>query len=332
MVRRRLSAAERRLAVGTPDEGATLTDVVGTLTSCDSDALVVTTRTGERVTVARDDVVAAKEIPPTPGRRGRPHRAISMSDLQEHMNNGWLAEEGHWHGRWLLRASHGYTKRANSCLTLGGPARPLERMLDDVRAWYAERGLPALLQVPLPPGAKASDDHTVQHALTRGWQVTSPTLVMTAATSRVRDCAGREDPRAALEVSAELTCAWWRLADARARAHESAARGLLTRSREQLFVTAQEDGNTLAHARIAFTEGWGGLFDVATSPSHRRRGLASTVIAACTHEASTRDVHSLYLQVSADNDAATTLYERLGFTTHHTYVYVEAPSGEVTPI
>lgn len=327
MVRRRLSDAERASAAGTPDAGHTLTDVVGTLVRRDVSTLVVEPRRGPHVEIAVSDVVAAKEIPPSPSRRDHPHRAISTSDLQEVMNDGWLAEEGHWLGRWLLRASGGYTKRANSCLTLGAPPGPVEQALDSVRAWYAERNQPALLQVPLPAGVRASDDDLVRFARSCGWQATSPTLVMTASTAYVLESAARE-PRATVELSTGITPTWWHLVDDRTREHESVARALLTRSPEQIFATAFDGGNPVAHARMASAQGWGGLFDITTAPEQRRRGFARSVVEACASVARKRDALSLYLQVSAANEGAIELYDRLGFTTHHTYVYLEAPSQD----
>lgn len=321
MVRRRLRGDER------PSAGRhTLTDVVGTLVSIDDTNVVIAPRRGPNVTVARADIVAAKEVPPTPGRRGLPHRAITVSDLEEVMAEGWVAEEVEWDGRWLLRASRGYTKRGNSCLTLGAPSAPTANALSSVEDWYGRRGLPAIVQVPLPPGASASDDDLVRSAVARGWQVYSPTLVMSASVGDVLTaCDADADDTVQLDVASAISPDWWYLADERAHAHEDAARGLLTRSPEQIFVTASVDGAPLAHARVAFARGWGGMFDIATDESARRRGLARAVIAAGGREASRRGVPSLYLQVESANAAAVALYEKVGFTTHHSYVYAEAP-------
>ena len=68
-----------RWRLETPDEatGATLTDTVGTLTAGDELTLTVETSRGV-VVVERARLVAAKELPPRPTRRGAPHRSIGL--------------------------------------------------------------------------------------------------------------------------------------------------------------------------------------------------------------------------------------------------------------
>lgn len=326
MVRRRLSDAERASAAGTPDAGHTLTDVVGTLVRRDVSTLVVEPRRGPHVEIAVSDVVAAKEIPPSPGRRGRPHRAVTVSDLEELMVDGWRPLEVERRGRWLLRAGEGYTRRANSCLVLGPTERETVTALDDIITWYRERGLPPLLQVPLAPGFGPQDDDFVREVTALAWQVTSPTLVMTAASAEVSDRGTEPSARSLdVEVDADITPEWWQLADERARSHDAVARRILTGSPNQAFVTVREEGVTVAHGRMALAQGWGGLFEVAVTPERRRRGLARALVGRCADEAARRGARSLYLQVGAENTPAVALYKSLGFTVHHTYVYLRAP-------
>ena len=71
-----------------PLTGATLTDAVGELVADDGGVLVVRTRRGD-VRVPRAEVTALKEIPPSPSRRGKPHRALSVEDLQRVMVGAW---------------------------------------------------------------------------------------------------------------------------------------------------------------------------------------------------------------------------------------------------
>lgn len=339
MVRRRLSPAEIASARGTLDEGKTLTDVVGEVID-DGNPVVLETRRGGRASIARRDIVTAKALPPRPGRRGRPHRAISMRDLEALMVEGWppLARESL--GDWTLRAAGGYTQRANSCLVLGEPDRPVDAALNAVIEWSRSHSIRPLLQVPLPPGFTPEDDPFIAQVRTLGWEARSPTAVMTAAASEVLSVvsarAGSGPAAHASEVaptqtrptqrklhlSGSLDDVWWRLADERMRAHETHARAVLNGSSAQRFVTLLEGDVAVAHGRLALTPGWGGVFAMETHPEHRRRGHATRLLGAMAEASLAEGAGSMYLQVGADNALATRLYEGLGFTVHHTYVYL----------
>lgn len=65
------TAIGARVVVRTTIDGG-YTDALGYLRSCDESACVVETRRG-LVTLALDDVVAAKEVPPPPPRRAPRH-------------------------------------------------------------------------------------------------------------------------------------------------------------------------------------------------------------------------------------------------------------------
>ncbi|MNL85424.1 Mycothiol acetyltransferase [compost metagenome] len=58
-----------------------------------------------------------------------------------------------------------------------------------------------------------------------------------------------------------------------------------------------------------------------TLPGHRRKGLASRILAALLHEARTLGARRAYLQVEADNAPAIALYSGLGFTPAYGYRY-----------
>lgn len=243
MVRRRLSPTEIESARNTLDEGKTLTDVVGEVID-DVAPVVIETRRRGRMGIARRHIVTAKALPPPPGRRGKPHRAISIRDLEALMLEGWPPLARGTRGDWTLRAADGYTQRANSCLVLGEPDRALEAGLDTVIEWSTSHSIPPLLQVPLPPGFTAHDDPFIAQALDLDWETRSPTTVMTAAASQVLSASAThavadgapsvgapsehaEDesgsiPQRRLHVSRFLDDVWWRLADERMRAHDAA--------------------------------------------------------------------------------------------------------------
>lgn len=55
------------------------------------------------------------------------------------------------------------------------------------------------------------------------------------------------------------------------------------------------------------------LLTIATDPPHRRQGLARDVLSAFEASAAARDVTRVFLEVSAGNAAAITLYRAAGY-------------------
>ncbi|MDF8264983.1 GNAT family N-acetyltransferase [Luteipulveratus flavus] len=297
--------------------GPTLTDAVGELLRIDERALVVRTRRGE-VTVEQSRVVAAKEIPPAPSRRGRPHLAVSMTDLQELMVEGMPPLHQEWLGRWLLRSSDGYTGRGNSVLPLGDPGVPLDDAMSRVQAWYAERGRPPLVQLYGPTGFDVARDELGAWALAHGWRVFQQTLVLTGP---VEALAAAPAPGLEVAVHDRADDAWFAGATAREQEHADTLRAMLARIEDASYLVASHGDEVGAIGRVAYGSAWAGVFALHVRPDLRRRGLGRALLRAAGQDAQSRGVRSAYLQVSADNEAAVELYRSLGFDTHHEYWY-----------
>ena len=322
-----------RLEVPDPLTGATLTDSVGDLVAVDRAAFVVRTRRGE-VRVDRARVTALKEVPPAPSRRGAPHRALSVEDLQRVMVGAWPAMETARLGGWVLRASRGFTQRANSVVTAGSPGRPVPAALDAVEQWYAARGLPPNLTVAGPVGFDPSSDPVGAEALRRGYRARVPTLTLTAPTRLLADPPPARaggggskvgDPQA-VEVGPELTDAWFSAYRAYREVDVVAARAILTGSPAQAFATVRDaDGAVVGIGRLGLAAAWGGVAAMWVEPDARRRGLATAVLAALARAADRAGARSLHLQTDSDNVAALGLYERHGFERHHAYVNLRRP-------
>jgi GNAT superfamily N-acetyltransferase len=71
---------------------------------------------------------------------------------------------------------------------------------------------------------------------------------------------------------------------------------------------------------------WVGLSAVHVTDGVRRRGLARGLCEALLAWAAERAATRAYVQVLADNTAATRLYESMGFSVHHRSRYVDARS------
>lgn len=315
VVRRRLTPAERG-----PD-GPHLTDVVGELLEVSDTTLTLATRRGN-VEVARDAVVAAKVVPPRPVRRGAPHLAVGTTDLERVMVEGNPPLERDWLGGWLLRAGGGYTGRANSVLPLGDPGVTLDAAVDRVEEWYDARGLRRLASLFGPEGFEETGDPLGRLLLDRGYAPRVRVRVMTASTSGMPDA--RLPSGCRLRAEDDLSEAWFAAAGERVTTNPDAARAVLTGPSDQTFLSVVEDEEVVAVARVPRTDAWAGIFGIRVRPGHRRRGLGTALVLAGAAEARSRGIRSMYLQVEGSNAEAVALYERLGFSTHHEYVYLGA--------
>lgn len=72
---------------------------------------------------------------------------------------------------------------------------------------------------------------------------------------------------------------------------------------------------------------WAGFGAVTVGPEHRRRGLATAVMAALARRALEEGASAAWLQVETDNPAARALYDGMGFATHHAYHHFRAGAG-----
>lgn len=314
-----------RLPAPDPLSGATLTDVVGDLLAADADHLLVRTRRGE-VAVPRPSVTVVKELPPRPSRRGAPHLALSVDDLERVMVGAWPAAEGEHLGDWLLRATSGFTHRANSVLTVGDPGTTLDRAVELVEAWYGERGLPSMLTLAGPVGVRPDDDPLGALLLARGYLPRVATSALTAAVDEVL-AAVPEPARGRLRVTTSTTLEdrWFDAYRGYREAPEGPARAVLTGSPEQVFASVEDGDGVVGVGRLGVASTWGGIAAMYVEPRARRQGVASALLRRLAVEAADRGVRSLHLQTDTDNAAAQELYRRAGFVVHHEYTTLTRP-------
>ena len=337
-----------RLEAPDPRTGATLTDAVGTLVARDSGSLQVETSRGV-VTIEQAQVVAAKEVPPKPTRRGAAHLALGIEDLQRVMTPAWGAVERATVGDWLLRASSGYTQRGNSVVPVGDPGTPLGDAVAEVEDWYAARGLPAKFALAGPEGFDPADDPLGALLLARGYRVGSLTLNLTAA----RETVAAADPGGpAVTLDHELTPQWLEAYRLTRATVPGATEAVLRDSPRVVFASITPGGGLaqqlglrsadaagtrpVALARLGIGAGWAGLGAVWTDPAYRGRGLAAHLTARLAAHLRQEEIGLLHLQVEHDNVTAIRLYRRLGFDVHSSYAYLtqggpQPPENRLAP-
>jgi L-amino acid N-acyltransferase YncA len=77
-------------------------------------------------------------------------------------------------------------------------------------------------------------------------------------------------------------------------------------------------------ARLAFAQVWAGISALQVAPEYRRTGVAMQLVSALGNESRTRGIRSVYAQVEQANSPSRNLFERLGFSVHHEYLYLGA--------
>ncbi len=317
-----------RLAEGA-EAGAT--DFLGELVARNEDFLVVDTKT-ERVKLIRADVLAAKDVPPRASRPGRAHERISADDLEKLMAKGWQALDRGGLGDWVLRASEGFTGRANSALVVGDPSLPLDKAIDFVEKWYSDRGRPTVFQLHGERGFVVEELPVAAALLDRGYAVGGGrddwqrVLIMTGLSAAVPPLTEASVP---VIADAELKMDWLHAYAEQRSIVPGATEAVLTGSDGQLFLSVNDpDSNRIiAVARMAIHPGWAGVFGLWVHPDHRRKGLATTLVSAVAMVARENNMPAIYLQVSADNTDGVAFWEGLGFGVHHEYTYLTRPSA-----
>ncbi|MFI9581379.1 GNAT family N-acetyltransferase [Streptomyces sp. NPDC052236] len=309
-----------RCLTGPGVTGGRFTDTVGVLTSWDEGVLLITRRTGETVRIPESTLVAGKVVPAAPARRRGP--AADFEELARVTARAWQPVESERLGDWQLRASSGFTRRANSVLPLGDPGAPLDTALARVRAWYEERGLPPYVQAAT--GAAGTQEGLCAELAARGWRREVSAEVRIGALAPVGDQGDHLDV-ARVRLTRTCDAAWLQ------RYQRSSVAGphvlkVLGSGPSVWFAAIPGEGESLAAIGRCVVDGrWAGFMAVEVDPAYRRQGLATAVMGALARRALEEGASAAWLQVEDDNGGARALYEGMGFETHHFYHHFRSP-------
>ncbi|MEH0983378.1 GNAT family N-acetyltransferase [Micromonospora sp. CPCC 205556] len=305
-----------RRIVGIREGRPLFTDALGELVELTETHLTLATARGRlRVPVA--EVHRAKRVPPT-----RRPTAGAVVELERASDEAWPAPVRGRLGDWLLRAAAGWSGRANSALPVGDPDRPLPAALDAVESWYADHGQQAMVNTPLPLAAPVGAELDA-----RGWGARPPVLVQTVALAALPPAAPAPVDAPPVGLAAAPSDDWLAIAAGRKGGLPDAARHVLTAVDRVRFAHVYADGRLVAIGRGTVTgqRRWLGLSLIEVVPEARRRGLAGRVVRALVDWGVAEGATHAFLQVEQRNTPAVTLYQGLGFTTHHTYLTRVAP-------
>lgn len=298
----------RRLTVRHRLGDGSATDVVGRVLAL-GDSIRLERRDGSVVDVPRDAVVLWRVVPDRP-RRTRRAVDVDPEDLTRITSRGWAAVESLPLGGWELRASGGFTGRANSVAVHGDPGLPLDDALAEVERFYRDRGLPARAQVVV-----GSRWHTA--FLAAGWRPSTgarPGAVVQVATLGTY----RADPEGAVSTTTDDD--WLALYGRLSPEHHAIATAVLEGTPTVGFVSIGSPA--VAIGRVVVTGEWAGIAAVEVHPDRRREGLGRRVVETALAWAVEHGADKAYLQTMRDNTPALALYAPFGFVDHHEYAYL----------
>jgi GNAT superfamily N-acetyltransferase len=300
-----------------------MTDVLGILEAFDDATLTIRPEDGDRVTIERALVVTGKPVPPKSSTRLR----ISAEQLERVCEQGWRAPVERMFGDWTLRAAAGFTGRANSARVGGDPGVGTDEAVAAVVAFYAEHGLPPMVQVIVDtPWQQTFEARDWRQARPGGQdalvQVASIAQALRVARTRRGAAPSAADAAAAAEVVLEprLGEGWLALYGRAAGVDPAVVRSVMESGDAVAF--ARIGDPVVAIGRAVVTGDWMGLQGVEVAKDHRGQGLATRVVETLLEWGASQGALSAYLQTVADNAAALRLYGRYGFVAHHAYRYL----------
>ena len=226
---------------------------------------------------------------------------------------------------WRLRFNHGVKRRPNSVLANeDGSVLSVGAKIAHAEAFYAAHGLRARFQ--LSPASVPTDLDTLLEA--RGYlRANEAVCVQVAALSGSTDARPEETGLtvALLEHSTETWFTLYTEVEGLYGIKAVALRDMLGKlPGRAVFALAYDGAGRPAATGVGVAHGGLlGIFNVATHPQARRRGLATALTAALCSWGRQRGASSAYLQVAANNVRAQGVYERLGFATLYSYFYRE---------
>lgn len=252
--------------------------------------------------------------------------AALLTRIEDAGLNASAPPQQRWIDGWLVRFSPGKAKRARCINAVAAGLLPLPEKLAAAQALYRAVGLRLLFRITpfsQPPGL---GDWLAQ----RGYQRFEDSRVMVcpalspAAPPVWAD--GLKLEQVSPEAYAHIVGEFRGTSPEGRQAHADRLRHSPVPHTAALLRDA--GGQVIAGAQYALEAELVGLYDVFTVPQARGRGVSRGLCGHLLAQAHAQGARVGYLQVDAANQAARTVYRRLGFADAYGYHYRALPSVE----
>ncbi|MEO8344232.1 MAG: GNAT family N-acetyltransferase [Betaproteobacteria bacterium] len=252
---------------------------------------------------------------------GQPFDGLDLSRVEEIGLNALQTQRQLFYDGWLLRVSPGKAKRARSVNAHFSSTLPLARKIAYCERIYAERGLPALFR--MTPFLKPLNLETELEA--RGYEAFELTRVQIARL----DLPPEAPPVADIDFMTPSAAAFAEAVGVIQETTREQQAAYLERMIQSPLTTraviAVQDGRPVGTGTVMLEDRIAGVFTMGTVPDMRNRGIAGGLLAAMLRWAWEHGATHAYLQVSADNLNAISVYRNFGFVDAYTYHYRGLP-------
>jgi ribosomal protein S18 acetylase RimI-like enzyme len=196
--------------------------------------------------------------------------------------------------------------RANSVLPIGEPPIDLASAVDEVTSIYRENNLKPTFSIPLP-----IFDELDRYLEQRGWsiKIDANFLIRDIGAIEVSDL-----PQFSIEILDHPSKEWLEV-------NSDQPLERIMRRYPARYGAIKSGEEVIAVGRIATLGSWSIVTRLFVNPSFRGKGLAKALMNNLLSAAVTDGATKVALQVDNENGAALALYQSMGFTTHHKFVY-----------
>ena len=303
-----------RLTLRMHDPEGGFRDIVGVLES----ATTVRKSDGSLVYFEPSKIAIWKKIEPPSKRAG--HGAplsLRIREIEIAANATWPAGEEKPLGDWVLRATGKFTMRANSTLPLGdapygNPGMPIQEAINTAITFYLERGLPPIFHISLPTYAPLDELLEAQ-----GWQKKLPVLVMVADITAEP---ASQEFNGIWEIQDHPSDEWLSVQN------DHGVKSIME-SVPGNYLALRINGELIAVGRGANYKDWTSLTRLYIREEFRGQGIGSELVHRILNQSLSQGANKAVLQVDSENLSAINLYQKMGFTTHHSYLYRSLPEG-----
>jgi ribosomal protein S18 acetylase RimI-like enzyme len=298
-----LGAIGKRVTIRLREPGGGFRDIVGIL---QNERELINSKS-KLISFSPDEIAIWREIKPLPDLAGKgAPLSLRIIELEKLSDLTWPALEIIEYGEWRLRISDGFSMRANSVLPIGEPPIDLASAVDEVTSIYRENNLKPTFSIPLP-----IFDELDRYLEQRGWNIKID------ANFLIRDIGAIEvsgHPQFSIEILDYPSKEWLEV-----NSDQPLEKIMLRYPARYGAIKSGEE--VIAVGRIATLGSWSIVTRLFVNPSFRGKGLAKALMNNLLSAAVTDGATKVALQVDNENGAALALYQSIGFTTHHKFVY-----------